>query len=504
MAIRQPAAEEARQSPTCLRAIATVIICIVAWVIVEHRAKQDGSVPPQYRAAVNQATREPRYALTNVSVTWPLVARRPPRERRIRTTEGLRPSPWWTPTTCEPHSSFDSASQASQTAFLFRFHRDSRLGRMHASARCFFFASGSWNRLIDLGKLKADVNDGYRHRWAKLTDCTSSDMRTLHRTRWRMTRNSPGGETAVHLMHAGCRLPTLSDPYALIMALLALQGNPAQERATIEIVGDSLQRGLFMTLVHAIRGVPMTDPIFDRQSHANLRYLVMEASDELTMFCCEEPPRDTILDIRYHASFHDTPGGYPASLQIDARDAAPALVVAGGCDNTESSCPERFERHAILSRFAQTMRSPFTTVGDSGLERPARFKLKHLVIFDAPLPRAVLLSSRPTHMDVAVVPGYHALKNHVYMSVEQIASDHVFFIDETSLVNEALEDGSRTAMPALGTTDGLHIICTLQGALPNSIAGVKANLTEQCRGHRARAQLQVLFGVIGAALRSQP
>lgn len=410
----------------------------------------------------------------------------------------------WMPKACEPSSRFDPLERPRQGVSPKPMNnREMATDRAGAIAQfdalhepvlrndsCFYYASGAWSTPIDELKLRADAADAALVR--RLSSCTPADLDAAHLLRWRLdpaaaarSRRQSRSQRrlgSASLVHAACSLPDAGDAYALLVLLTAGRGDAAVP--TVEIVGDSLYRNVFATLIGLLRGAG-SGPIFDRQSHNDLVYVVTPLGDFFGPATALERSafRDALLWVHWTSLVGKAaPRGVVPQRPPPA--ARPSAALVGSSVNVDEGCE-------TLDGFGPGVRSALEDLWD--------------FIRSPEAPSTVIVRGAPEpverHLRQGTLRALHSWLSHLYRGVvaearrDRSAASSFFYLDDVALAN----GGSDSAVlhDELSPADGLHFSCVMRRPLPEPVGGWLFR-RGRCRSWHDRGVVQLLIAMMVA------
>lgn len=419
----------------------------------------------------------PRLAADVIGEVGPAV-RPSARRREVRHYDA---APWrdrqrmvWVSGDCEPSSQFRSAEPAVVADYV------AIVGNASAATSdgCFFFASGRWSTPLDPARLRADADDA--DRVLSLSSCSAADLLAPEYLRWMLSGTGKRLRRAT-LQHARCHLPNVSDPYALLVLLTAARR--ALPYPVLELVGDSLHRNLFATLVALLRGVGAA-PHFDRQSKASLLYVLYPHGDWVGAPRHQVSFADAMLVMRFTGTFLEPT--WVKSTIVSMPPKPVSAVVVGGSMHIDGRCPDLvgMKKHfagyaAELSRYVH--------------------RVAHTVIVKA----GALTNLTQPHGELS---SFYAWKNHVYRGLvthvrRDAAGKNVYFLDDVALLNTGHEAGAALD-EALQAADRVHFTCVMRGDMLHEPVTEWKLLRRSCRGWHDRANVALLAAMLVAAVRA--
>jgi hypothetical protein len=225
-----------------------------------------------------------------------------------------------------------------------------------ADSRCFYHSRGRWSSPISTATL-----DAVAQRMFASVDrgCTLEQLRRSGHL-IPVLSGSKATDRLAFLTHAECKLSRAAlEPHSFLATLYALRRlRPKSEVGNgpvrVDIVGDSIHRGLFAACVALARG-GWRKPLFDRQTHAHHRYVITPTEDlwfpDVSDYAL---PPNAMIDIRFHAVFNEVNGTFPVHPFLDPSQ-PPDLLVTGGLDHTDPPCLERPAKVKALQTYLEQL-----------------------------------------------------------------------------------------------------------------------------------------------------
>lgn len=328
-----------------------------------------------------------------------------------------------------------------------------RIDGVPRNQSCFHYDAGRFNRAIPTDAMQAAAaQQGAVRRYS---GCSGRDLLDAGLLRWELRHRRAAGGTdptlrLARLRHPRCSLPHPADPYGLLLLFAAARHRVggATPYPVVHIVGDSMHRGVFMALVAMVRGAADT-PVFDRQVHTDVTYLVRATGDELHFgrddAAARDAPGDVVLLVRFFGTF-----GGDGTPSMDTLTRPATVLVTGGLGHAEHTCSARPASAQPIAAFAARL----CNASRAGVLPPI------VVVRGSVLPSLL-------HPGNDRLFAYHSVKDHLYRSIAATtwrdgasASPRLHFLDDRQLANVGFE---APLDPALQTADGLHFTCTLRG-----------------------------------------